>query len=95
MNAQWRFAVSVGGFWLCSGRLDKKNSKIFFSWHVGAGFLSVTSGLVFVTFYISRYNSRSLARRALRDTRSPNPLSFFVVSRFNVPNERHQFLPVL
>ena len=27
MSAQWRLAVSVGGFWLCSGRLDQKKSK--------------------------------------------------------------------
>ena len=26
MSAQWRFAVSVGGFWLCSARLDKQKS---------------------------------------------------------------------
>jgi len=50
MNAQWRLAVSVGGFWLCSGRLDKKNSNFFFfSWHVGAGFLSLTSHVIFGT----------------------------------------------
>jgi hypothetical protein len=27
MSEQWRLAVSVGGFWLCSGRLDQKKSK--------------------------------------------------------------------
>ena len=50
MNAQWRLAVSVGGFWLCSGRLNKKKSPQKFSWHVGAGFLSLTSHVILGTF---------------------------------------------
>ena len=27
MSAQWRFAGSVGGFWLCSARLNNKNPR--------------------------------------------------------------------
>ena len=48
MSEQWRLAVSVGGFWLCSGRLDpwrldqKKTKK---SGPSGLAFLSVTSHL--------------------------------------------------
>ena len=45
MSEQWRLAVSVGGFWLCSGRLDKKNPKIK-SGASGLAFLSVASHLI-------------------------------------------------
>jgi hypothetical protein len=30
MNARWRLAVSVGGFWLCSGRPDHKKIHFYF-----------------------------------------------------------------
>ena len=48
IKAHWRFAVSVGGSWLCFGRLDQKKSRIFF-WRVWAGFLSPTSHVIFGT----------------------------------------------
>ena len=76
MSAQWRLAVSVGGFWLCSGRLDQKKSKKKSGAYPGLAFLSVTSGLVFVTFLFRLGLQRELRCRDLRDTRSPNPLSF-------------------
>ena len=44
----------------------------------GLAFLSVTSGLVFVSFLFRLGPQRELRCRDLRDTRSPNPLSFFV-----------------
>ena len=40
MSEQWRLAVSVGGFWLCSGRLNKTKTK---SGASGLAFLSMTS----------------------------------------------------
>jgi len=45
MSEQWRLAVSVGGFWLCSGRLDQKKIPKK-SGASGLAFLSVTSHLI-------------------------------------------------
>ena len=35
IKAHWRFAVSVGGSWLCFGRLDQKKIQIFFLTRLG------------------------------------------------------------
>ena len=50
MNARWRLAVSVGGFWLCSGRPDHKNPFLFSPGASGlVVFLSLTSCTIFGT----------------------------------------------
>jgi len=92
MSAKRRLAVSVGGLWLCSGRLDQKKIKK----NPGASglvFLSLTSGLVFLTFLFWLGPQRELRCRDLRDTRSPNPLFFLWTQHGNAPNGRRQFPP--
>ena len=59
----------------------------------GLASLSGTSGLIFVTFLFRLGQQRELRCRGLRDTRSPNPLSFLLTHHGNVPNGRRQFLP--
>ena len=59
----------------------------------GLVFLSLTSGLVFLTFLFWLGPQRELRCRDLRDTRSPNPLSFLWSQHGNAPNGRRQFLP--
>ena len=46
MSEQWRLAVSVVGFWLCSGRLDQNKIPKNKSGASGLAFLSVTSHLI-------------------------------------------------
>ena len=70
----------------------KKKSKKF-GGASGLASLSVTAGLVFVTFFSRLGQQRELRYRDLRDTRSPNPLSFLLPQHGNVPNGRRQFLP--
>ena len=51
----------------------------------GLAFLSVTPGLVFVIFVFRLPQQGELRCRGLRDTRSPNPLSFLLGQHGNTP----------
>ena len=53
-----------------------KKKSIFFPGASGLVFLSLTSGLVFLTFFFRLLRQKELRCRDLRDTRSPNPRSF-------------------
>ena len=72
---------------VCCVRVDwtKKKSKFVFPGASGLVFLSLTSGLVFLIFFFRLFRQQELRYRDLRDTRSPNPLSFLSEQHGNTP----------
>ena len=63
----------------------KKKSKKKSGGASGLASLSVTPGLIFVTFFFRLRQQREFRCRGLRDTRSPNPLSFLLAQHGNTP----------
>ena len=84
MSTKRRLAVSVGGLWLCSGRLDQK--KIQKKILARLGWFSVADVRPgFLNFFFRLRQQRELRCRDLRDMRSPNPLSFLLPQHGNTP----------
>ena len=66
MSAKWQLAVSVGGFWLCSGRLDPQKQNLWCVWvdfsvadvisHFGKCALlrNITAGVGLFVAYVTR-----------------------------------------
>ena len=77
------------------GSTGPKKIHFFFPGASGLVFLSLTSGLVFLTFFFRLVRQQELRCRDLRDTRSPNPLSFLWDQHGNTPVWRLEERPPL
>ena len=80
MKTQWRLAVSVGGFWLYSGRPDQKN---LFPGASGLAFLSLASSPILGTELKSaRQQPEFGLSLGLVCHAKSKSIDFFVASRF-------------